>query len=150
MPEKKDRRLISFKEHIIDDVLKKTGGRFTKGQVSDVLFSGIAYIHNVLRYTDALEVRVPFLGTVSCNAEDMKFRAKYLERIEKDFGSMSENQSIEYNFIKGKVFDISYLKESGLIKNGNPLCGHYGERIHASKAGHSFEEIQDLQNKEYS
>ena len=47
-----DRSLISFDRDIVDEVVRRSGGKFTKQQVEWCMKASVSYIHHLARYPD--------------------------------------------------------------------------------------------------
>ena len=144
-----DRSLISFNKEIIEAVLEKTEGKYTRGQVMDVFFASILYIHSLMRYTDTLVISVPWLGDVVCNLKEMKSRHLYLTRRKEKFGYLPPHMEEEVIMLEKKIAVLEEMKEDGAFKNGNDYIKSVRRSIEKFRKGLTFDEIENLQNKEF-
>lgn len=146
----KKNRLISFDRDIIDEVVRKSGGKFTEGQVQWCLNASVSYIHHLLRYTDITSVRVPFLGEMVVNLREMKVRRNKLVRAREygKWGSRSEAKALELSCLEDKIKDVEEAANG--LKRGDPLISDNHERQYQRRRGFTFEEIQDLQDEMFN
>lgn len=140
---------ISFESHIIDDVMKKTGGKYDRNQIRDVFRASIAYANNLCLYTDNVSVSVPFVGEIVCNLHEMEKRKHNLERLRSKVESLFPYQKKELEVITKKISDIRSAYDRGDIKDGNMLVKYYKSSIFKSRKGYSFSEIQNIQEQEF-
>lgn len=75
------RSLISFDRDIVDEVVRRSDGKFTKQQVEWCMKASVSYIHHLARYTDNISIRIPFIGYVICNLREMRVRRDKIRRI---------------------------------------------------------------------
>ena len=86
------RRLISLESDIVEDVFNKTGGKYTRNQINDVLISSISYVHYLCSIGDAVVVNVPFLGYMVCNVQKMKSRISVIQKIKEVFNFLCDKK----------------------------------------------------------
>lgn len=143
------RRLISFSRDIAEEVARESGGRFTKEQVMYCLDASVSFIHNALRYTDAMAVRIPYIGDVVCNLHEMEKRRDKLLRIRERTGSLNKYMGIELGVVERKIAVIRPMLERGVFMRGHPLirkCRHNFKILRHCK---SLEWYQDLQQCQF-
>ncbi len=145
----KKRRLISFESDIIEDVMKKTGGKYTYDQINDVFLASLSYISNLCRYTDNTKVVIPHVGEVICNRREMDLRRKKLERIKARGKRLMDYETLELKCLESKINDILSEEEKGNILNGDPLIKDNRRFIRYLKGKLKFENIQDIQQKQF-
>ena len=75
------RNLISFDRDIVDEVVRRSDGKFTKQQVEWCMKASVSYVHHLARYTDNISIRIPFIGYVICNLREMRVRRDKIRRI---------------------------------------------------------------------
>nr|DAW92278.1 MAG TPA: hypothetical protein [Caudoviricetes sp.] len=143
----KDRNLISFNSHIVESVMEKVGDEYTKEQIEDVLFSSVSYIHCLLRYTDNVEVIIPYIGSMVCNLPQMKTRKRKLLNKIKYTGIMLKHEEKELECLDKKINDISYANQEKKIKKGDFKTNNISHYIKILRRGFRFENIQDIQQK---
>ena len=143
------RRLISLESDIVEDVFNKTGGRYTRNQINDVLISSISYVHYLCSIGDAVVVNVPFLGYMVCNAQKMKSRISVIQKIKEKKGYLSEQLQMELASIESKIALIEELKKSGKLKRGDGLIKSIKDGVKYLKRGFGFNGIEDFQNKQF-
>ena len=51
------RNLISFDRDIVDEVVRRSDGKFTKQQVEWCMKASVSYVHHLARYTDNISIR---------------------------------------------------------------------------------------------
>lgn len=144
-----DRRLISFRRDIVDDVVRESGGRWTREQVNQCFMASIALIHHVCRYTDYLSCKVPHIGDMVCNLHEMVRRRRKLRRILEEDGRLDERKSIELACLERKIPEAERLKASGEVRRGHPLVRHEVACWKMKRYGHPFEWFQDLQDTQF-
>lgn len=143
------RRLISLESDIVEDVFNKTGGKYTRNQINDVLISSISYVHYLCSIGDALVVNVPFLGYMVCNLHRMKTRIISIQKIKEKKGYLSDQLQMELASIESKIDLIESLKKSGKLKRGDGLIKSIKDGIKYLKRGFGFNGIEDFQNKQF-
>lgn len=143
------RRLISLESDIVEDVFNKTGGKYTRNQINDVLISSISYVHYLCSIGDALVVNVPFLGYMVCNLHRMKTRIITIQKIKEKKGYLSDQLQMELASIEAKIDLIESLKKSGKLKRGDGLIKSIKDGVKYLKRGFGFNGIEDFQNKQF-
>ncbi len=147
---KSNGRLISFESHIVDDVVKKAGGKYTASQVRDVFRSSVSYINNLCLYSENTEVSIPYIGKMVCNMVEMKNRHHNLTRLKNKIGCIADFQDKELFVLGIKIDDIyDYVKRNN-VKNGNMLIKYNKSSIFKSRKGYTFKEIQSIQDQEFN
>lgn len=143
------RRLISFDRDIAEDVAKKSGGKFTKEQVDWCIKASASYIHHLLRYTDVMVARIPYLGDMVCNMREMRVRRDKLKRVKSKIGGEFEDPryDIEIMSLDRKLEEYKDLMTT--LKRGDPFISDNHERLYQNRRGYSFEEIQDFQQLKF-
>lgn len=142
-------RLISFESHIIDDVMGKTSGKYSKDQIRDIFRASISYINNLCRYSENTSVSIPYIGTVACNLREMESRKRNLERLKTKVNSIMPHQLTEAEVLQNKIVNaLNYLKDNK-VKNGDMLVKWNKKSIAKSRKGYNFKEIQKLQDQEF-
>lgn len=149
MMESEGRRLISFESHIVDDVVRKTGGKYTPSQVRDLFRASVSYINNLCRYGDVLTVSVPYIGKVVCNLLEMRRRQHNLQRLESKFGSLSAPQRQELEGLNTKIRDLEEYAGRNQIKGGDAFIRWNKPSLQYMRHGYKFEEIQKIQDNEF-
>lgn len=141
---------ISFESHIIDDVMDKTGGVYDRNQIRDVFRASISYVNNLCTYTDNVSVSFPYVGDMVCNLHEMERRKHNLERLKSKVEKLSKYQEKELQCLDIKIRMIKDAYNSGEIKGGDMLIKHNKLSIFKSRKGHSFSEIQNIQEQEFN
>lgn len=140
--------LISFESHIVDEVVSRFDGKYTPDQIRDVYRASIGYINNLLKYTDNVSVRIPHVGEVVCNRNQMYARTKHIERLRmKGYGS--HDLDVEYDALVKKISDADEYKSTHDVKRGTPLFKHYARMMRLDRLGYSFRELQKIQDVEF-
>lgn len=143
------RRLISFDSHIIDDVMRKVGDKYTRDQVEDVLNSSISYINCLCKYTDNVEVVIPGIGNMSCNLSQMDIKRRRLSKKLDKNKILSEEEAIELECLDKKIDDIKRYNNLNKIKKGDFKINRFFNYLRFLRHGLEFENIQDIQQKHF-
>ena len=141
---------ISFESHIIDDVMDKTGSVYDRNQIRDVFRASISYANNLCTYTDNVSVSFPYVGDMVCNLHEMERRKQNLERLKSKVEKLSKYQEKELKCLDIKIKMIKYANDSNKIKREDMLIKHNKLSIFKSRKGHSFSEIQNIQEQEFN
>lgn len=142
-----DRRLISFDRDIIDEVVSRSGGKFTKGQVEWCMKASVSYIHHLARYTDNISIRIPFIGNVICNLREMRVRRDKLLRIrDREGGWPDDRMPIELDCLNDK---IKVMEDLGNLKEGDPMIRDNHASMYNMRHGLTWEELQDFQQQQF-
>lgn len=142
-----DRRLISFDRDIIDEVVNRSGGKFTKGQVEWCMRASVSYIHHLARYTDNISIRIPFVGNVICNLREMRVRRDKLLRIrEREGGWPDDRMPIELECLDRK---IKVIEGQDGLKLGDPMIRDNHSSMYNMRYGLTWEELQDFQSNQF-
>lgn len=143
------RRMISFESHIVEDVVRKTDGKYTPAQVRDLFRASVSYINNLCRYSDAVTVSIPYIGKVVCNLLEMKRRAHNLRRLESKTESLSAPQRHELEALDAKIPDVEEYVVRSHVKGGDALIKWTKPSIRRMRYGYEFSEIQKIQDIEF-
>lgn len=146
----KDSRLISFNHHIIEDVVRRSGGKYTYDQVKDVFKSSVSFILNLATYTDNASISIPHIGRMCCNLGDMKKRLHNIQRLKDKSFILYDNQEAEYDSLIKKIDDLENDKKNGLLKRGSISSRANAVYMYDIRHGKSYDEIQTLQQQQYN
>lgn len=143
-----DRSLISFDRDIVDEVVRRSGGKFTKQQVEWCMKASVSYIHHLARYTDNISIRIPFIGYVICNLREMRVRRDKIRRIYVKEGDRypDERMPIELDCLDKKIKVIEGMEG---LKNGDPLIRDNHEAMYQCRYGMTWEQLQDFQQQQF-
>ncbi len=141
------RRLISFDRDIVEDVVARSGGKYTREQVEWCMAASVSYVHHLLRYTDAIAVRIPFLGVMEANMREMRVRRDRLLRIRDRQGGefRDRRKGIELECLDRKLALGEELSRG--MKRGDPFIADNHERLYQNRRGYTFEGLQDFQEE---
>lgn len=139
------RRLISFDSLLFKEVSEKSGGMFTPEQVMDVWEAAVSYVHHVLRFTSLVSVKIPFLGKMYVNIHEMISRRDKLIRIKDKAKYWDKKRQAELDALTEKIEYMNRFK----LKKGDPYIRHTSANLRAMRKGMKFEEIQNIQNKNF-
>lgn len=141
------RRLISFDRDIIDEVVRRSEGKFTKGQVEWCMKASVSYIHHLARYTDNISIRIPFVGNVICNLREMRVRRDKLLRIRDREGEWPDDRMpIELECLDRK---IKVIEGQDGLKLGDPMIRDNHSSMYNMRYGLTWEELQDFQSNQF-
>lgn len=142
------RSLISFDRDILDEVVRRSDGKFTKQQVEWCMKASVSYIHHLSRYTDNISIRIPFIGYVICNLREMRVRRDKIRRIFVKEGNRypDERMPIELDCLDKKINAIEDMEG---LKNGDPLIRDNHEAMYQCRYGMTWEQLQDFQQKQF-
>lgn len=144
-----ERRLISFNSHIIEDVVKKSGGKYTYEQVEDVFNASTAFVINLMKYSDVMEVNVHPIGRVKMNLDQAKGRAGKLRRYIKRGMTLSKQQEAELEMLDARIKEVQeYLKDHKPIRN-HMLFKSYKYHTYTIRKGDAFAKAQKIQEQEF-
>ena len=130
--------------------MDKTGGVYDRNQIRDVFRASISYANNLCTYTDNVSVSFPYVGDMVCNLHEMERRKHNLERLKSKVEKLSKYQEKELQCLDIKIRMIKDAYASGEIKGGDMLIKHNKLSIFISRKGHSFSEIQNIQEQEFN
>lgn len=150
-PVRGKRRLISFDEDIADEVVERTGGRFTREQVLDVWRSYVSYVRGILAQTDCVRVIIPNLGVLENNVTMINRRLAMIKYIYRCKGRLRTNNVRERDNLLRKrdvILEESRkrsMKDPAVVKNKRNI----NIKLRDMHMRYKWEEIQDFQAKEF-
>lgn len=97
-----------------------------------------------------MSVSFPYVGDMVCNLHEMERRKHNLERLKSKVEKLSKYQEKELQCLDIKIRMIKDAYDSGEIKGGDMLIKHNKLSIFKSRKGHSFSEIQNIQEQEFN
>lgn len=141
---------LSFESHVIEDVIKKTDGKYTYEQICDVLHASISYAINLCLYTDNVRVKIPFIGEMVCNVREMERRKHNLERLISKGIVLYPYQKKELEVLGKKIEDIRAAQAAGEINPHSLLLIDRMRNLKLYRRGYSYSDIQKIQEEEFN
>lgn len=138
--------MTKFDFDIVESVYQKFNGKYSKRQIEDVLSSSVSYMHHLMKYTDAISVKIPYIGKFVVNKYRMNIRLSRLRNREKR-EPLSKYTKLEKETLEEKLDSIS--KGTDDVVRSCPVTKNIRAWSYNILSGHSFEYIQDFQNNLY-
>lgn len=140
-----ERITLSMDSDILKEASDRSGGEFTLEEMSDVWMAAEAYIYHMQRYSNATDIRVPRIGRIKANVKQMESRLNHLMKMKSKNNKLTNLQENEVAMLKDK---IEYLKKNHPEK-GTPYTKNIQESHRKFNRGFTYEEIEDLQYKNF-
>ena len=99
------RNLISFDRDIVDEVVRRSDGKFTKQQVEWCMKASVSYVHHLARYTDNISIRIPFIGYVICNLREKIKAIEDMEGLKNGDPLIRDNHEAMYQCRYGMTWE---------------------------------------------
>ncbi len=141
----KNRQIISMDKDILKEAAERSNGEFTLDEISDVWEAAEAYIYHMQKYSNATDIRIPRIGRMKANARQMESRLRHLEKRKSKYRKLTPFQENEILMLKDK---IEYIRNS-LPEKGSPYTKNIQESFRKFRRGFEYEEIEDLQYKNF-
>lgn len=150
MRNRKNRRMISFEEDIIEDVFNRLDGKYSRKQLMHLFRASLNYAVSILKYTDAVTVSIPSIGDLHCNLGQMNSRLLDLQRIRKEKNyALPPDLKCEYEAIKEKISYLESEKSKREKKTRDLRFINIRQARYKLKRNMPLELLEDFQDKEF-